>query len=568
MNRAPGFFNMRWSKSFMPTLKEKPKNTESPSHALSIKAGLVRPLTAGVYSYLPLCWKVLLRIIDIVRDEMENIGAQELLLPVLSPSSLWQETGRWEEYGGDMFKLKDRKKRDYSLSPTHEEIISEITRKEIRSYRDLPQIWYQIQLKFRDELRPRAGVLRARQFIMKDSYSLDVDEQGLENSYQLHRQAYTNIFRRCGLDTIIVRASSGIMGGSLSEEFMVFTPYGEDSIIVCNNCEYRANAAVATAMPDTKNFPDESLEKVYTPVEGTVESISRFLGISKKRILKSLLYMRGEEPIFVLVDGEHEVSNEKLKIVAQLRTATEEEIKRELGASAGYVGPVGKKIRVLADVSLEGKRGLITGANKDLYHFRGINIERDIDVDEYLDLRVVKDGDKCPICGEELSQERTIELGHIFKLGTRYSNAMGVTFFDRSGKQFPVVMGSYGIGIERIMAAVIETHNDKHGIIWPKELAPYLVLILPLNIQNKNVVSAAEKVYVELVDKEISVLIDDRDESPGVKFKDGDLIGIPIKVIIGERSLKRGEIEIEERSKKEIIKAKKDRVVEEILRLC
>jgi len=529
---------------------------------------LIRPLAAGVYAYLPLCWRVLLRIIDIVRDEMENIGAQELFLPVLSPSSLWQETGRWEEYGDDMFRLKDRKKRDYSLSPTHEEIISEITRKEIRSYRDLPQIWYQIQLKFRDELRPRAGVLRTRQFIMKDSYSLDADEQGFQRSYQLHRKAYTNIFKRCGLDTIIVEASGGIMGGSLSEEFMVLTPYGEDSIIVCNNCAYRANAAIATAMPDAANFSDDSLEEIYTPVEGSADSISKFLGISKKRILKSLLYMREEEPIFVLVDGEHEVSNEKLKRIAHLRTATEKEIETELGAPAGYVGPVGKKICVLADISLKGKKGLVTGANKGMYHFRGVNIERDINVDEYLDLRAVKNGDKCPICGGKLSEKKAIELGHIFKLGTKYSDAMGVMFLERSGNQLPVVMGSYGIGVERLMAAVIETHNDKYGIIWPKEIAPYLVLILPLNMQNKNIVSIAEKIYSELMEKGVAVLIDDRDESPGVKFKDGDLIGIPIKVIMGEKGLERGEIEIEERDKKEAIRVKKEKVVEEILKLC
>ncbi len=419
---------MRWTKTYIPTFKENPKGCEVKSHILSIRAGLMSPLFSGVNIYLPLGWKILLKIVSIIREEMERIGAQELLLPSLSPSSLWEETGRWKEYGKDMFKFKDRKGGDMCLAPTHEEIITEIARNGIKSYRDLPQIWFQIQTKFRDEPRPRGGMLRAREFIMKDSYSLDTDEKSFEKSYSLHRTAYQNIFKRCSLDFVIVTASSGLMGGSLSEEFMVFSKTGEDAIVICENCGYKANRDIA--------------------VSNTNDS-----------------------------------------------------------------------------------------------------------------------ADRCPKCGEKLKIKNAIEIGHIFRLGEKYSRAMGAFFLNTNGDREPIIMGSYGIGVERIMACVIETKSDNNGIIWPPSIAPYKFLIIPLNVRNTETRKLSEKIYKEILAQKYEVLIDDRDETPGTKFKDADLIGIPFQIVIGEKGLDKGVVELVKRDGKKKWEIDKERAVSEILQI-
>ncbi len=557
---------MRWSKSFIPTLRETPKVAKSISHALSIKAGLVRPLVSGIYSYLPLGWRVISKIIDTIREEMNCIEAQELFLPALTPRSLWQETGRWEEYGQEMFKLKDRKNRDMCLAPTHEEIITKIASDEIISYKHLPQIWYQIQIKFRDELRPRSGLERLRQFIMKDSYSFDADENGFKKSYKLHRDAYINIFKRCGLDFVIVAASSGLMGGSLSEEFMVISENGEDKIVICEKCGYKANLQIADSENKLPNFKDEPLSEIHTPVEGTVEEVSKFLKMPKSKFMKSLLYIMEEKPIFLLLDGEHELSDEKIQKIGNTRVATPDEIKEITGVEPGYVGPIGLNVEVIADKVLKGKKGLITGANKTFYHLKGVNLERDVKVKKYLDIRLVKEGDRCIKCKEPLFFKNAIEIAHIFNLGTKYSEAMDAFFIDKKGKRKPIIMGSYGIGPERIMTSIIETYHDKNGIIWPLEVAPYKVLILSLNISVREVQETAELIYKNLKLK-TEVLIDDRLESAGVKFKDADLIGIPLQIIVGERELKKGNAEIKFRGKEQRKKIKKEKVVEEIIKI-
>ncbi len=559
---------MKWSKALIPTLKEKPKNVENVSHSLSIRAGLVRPLVSGVYSYLPFGWKVLSNIINIIKEEMNKIGGQELFLPALTPSEFWKETGRWDEYGKEMFKLKDRKNRDMCLAPTHEEVITEIARKEITSYKDLPQIWYQIQTKFRDEIRPRGGLFRLRQFIMKDSYSFDTDDEMFKSNYALHREAYSNIFKRCGLDFIIVKASSGLMGGSLSEEFMTFSEDGEDTVVVCEKCGYKANHEVAVSRNNGVNFSDEPLEKIHTPIEGSIEKVSGFLKVPKTKLMKSLLYLIDEEPIFLLLDGEHELSDEKLGNLGNARAATPDEIKTIVGASSGYISPIGlkTKIRTFADTALGSKKGLITGANEDMYHFKGVNIERDLKVDKYVDLKLVNDGDKCESCGASLNIKHSIEIGHIFNLGVKYSTLMKAFFLDNTGEKKPIVMGSYGTSPERIMMSVIETHQDKDGIIWPSEIAPYKVLVIPLNIEKPEVKNTAETIWSALREK-TEVLMDDRDESVGVKFKDASLIGIPLQIIVGERSLKNGNVEIKSRDGAISKNVKKEEVVEEALKL-
>ncbi len=563
---------MKWSKKLIHTLKEQPKNVENISHSLSIRAGLVRPLISGVYSYLPLGWRVISNIITIIKKEMNRIGGQELFLPALTPSELWEETGRWEEYGKEMFKLKDRRNRDMCLAPTHEEIMTEIARKEITSYKNLPQIWYQIQTKFRDEIRPRGGLFRLRQFIMKDSYSFDINDEMFKKSYDLHREAYNNIFKRCGLDFITVKASSGLMGGSLSEEFMVFSESGEDVVVVCEKCGYKANREVAKAGESSKfkvqSSKDEPLTKVYTPVKGSVEEVSKFLKVPKTKLMKSLLYIIDEEPVFLLLDGEHELSDEKIRKLGTARAATPDEIKTIAGASPGYIGPIGLKTKVkkFADTFLKSQRGLITGANEDMYHLKGVNLERDLKIDEYVDLMLVNDGDKCENCGDSLKVKRTIEIGHIFNLGTKYSSSMGAFFLNKNGERRPIVMGSYGTSPERIMMSIIETHHDEDGIIWPLEIAPYKVLIIPLNIENPEIKDTAETIWSDLNEK-TETLIDDRNESVGVKFKDALLIGIPLQIIIGERSLKTGKVEIKSRDGKFSKVVKKEDASKEVIKI-
>jgi len=558
---------MRWSEAFIPTLKENPSSAETPSHSLLLRGGFIRPLASGVYSYLPLGWRVLKRIEAIIREEMDRIGAQELSLPIVGSREVWEESGRWVEWGDVLFRLKDRRGRELCLNPTHEEIVTDLIRQEIRSYRDLPQIWYQIQLKFRDEPRPRGGVLRVREFMMKDSYSMDMDEAGLGRSYELHREAYSRVFKRCGLNFFMVSASSGVMGGGGSEEFMAPAPFGEDIAVLCQACRYAANLEVAQSSAARVDFPPEPLKKVHTPVAGTVEAISGFLGCPKGRLMKSLLYISGGEPIFLLVRGDHELSEPKLLLHfgPSIRSARPEEIEELIGAKAGYVGPVGVKgVRVYADEALRGAVGLVTGANENDYHHTGVSLDRDVEVSGFRDLRQAMEGDRCGRCGGELGIFKTIELGHIFKLGTRYSETMGATFLDGDGKKRPVIMGSYGIGLERIMAAAIEQNHDGNGISWPQSIAPYDLLVLPVNMGHAQSAEMGERLYRDLSGKGYEVLLDDRDMSAGVKFKDGDLIGIPVRVTVGERSLSEGKVEIAVRRTGGVFKLPPDGVLEKV----
>jgi len=538
---------MKWSKAFIPTLKEDPKEAESASHKLLLRGGFVKQHQSGVYIFLPLGWKIMLKIINIVREEMNGIGAQEMLLPSLTASELWEESGRWESFGSDMFRLKDRKDKDMALAPTHEEIMADIARNSIRSYRDLPQIWYQIQTKFRDEPRPRSGILRVREFIMKDSYSFDTSWEGLDESYEKHREAYIRIFKRSGLKFRVVRASSGLMGGSASEEFMVPSSAGEDILAVCDSCGYAANLEVAKGIPDPiPKSPFKKREKVHTPNVKSVEEVSAFLGVSPSLIVKSLVYMAGDDPYLVLIRGDHDVNEAKLSSVfgGEVRLAEPGEVMDLFGVQVGFVGPIGIKARgIIADTALKGGRGMVVGANEEDHHIVGVNLEEDIKISRFEDIRSVKEGDKCENCGSPLRVEKAIEVGHIFKLGTRYSESMGVYFTAQDGSRKPVIMGSYGIGIGRIMAAACEIYHDEKGISWPINIAPYEVVLL--EIDHRKTGDKAGKLYEDLLKRGIDVIWDDRDAGAGFKFKDAELIGIPLIAVISERKLKEGKLEIQ-----------------------
>ncbi len=537
---------MRLSNFLMPTQKEKPKGAVIKSHILLVRAGYIKLLASGVYNYLPLGWRSLRKIENIIREEMDRIGGQEVMLSILNPAEVWQETGRWESFGSEMFRLKDRKEHDMCLAPTHEEIITHIARDAIKSYKDLPQIWYQIQWKFRDEPRPRSGVLRVRQFIMKDSYSLDKDEKGLDLSYEKHREAYKRIFKRCGLNTFIVGASSGLMGGSGSEEFMAPSDAGEDLVIKCKSCKYAANVEVAQFETDKYVFEDGNIEEVHTPVKGDVETVANYLNASPRQFIKSLLYIVDSKPVFVIVPGDRMVIEDKMVKVFgdKFRPATDEEIKEITSAPAGYISPYKLDVDVYMDIRLKGAYGLITGANKKDYHIKNVNPERDFNIKEVHDFVGAKTGDKCPLCGGELEELKCIEVGHIFKLGTRYSNSMNAKYSDENGERKVIVMGSYGIGVERIMATAVEQNGDDKGIVMPITIAPFEVLLLNLDTKDKEVTDIAEKIYKELKNRNIEVLFDDRDVSPGFKFKDADLIGIPFRVNVGKKSLDNGGVEL------------------------
>ena len=539
---------MRFSKAFVPTLKETPADADARSHRLMLRAGMIRLHIAGVYSYLPLGWRVLRKISDIIHEEMDRIEGQEFLLPILSRMDLWGATGRAEEYGDDMFRLVDRRRGELCLAPTHEEIFTEIAAREIRSYRDLPQMWYQIQTKFRDEPRPRSGVLRGRQFLMKDAYSFDVDDAGLDRSYRHQRDAYHRIFERCGLDVLTVEASSGIMGGSESEEFMVPSPVGEARIVLCEKCGYASNTEVATSKVRRFSRPDrEMMEKVYTPGTRTIDQVSAFLDVPPPQLMKSLLLIGPEGPVMALIRGDHEADEQKLEAAfgGITRPATAEEILRITGAPVGFIGPVGLSgIPIVSDDAMKGEQDLITGANEEDHHLRGVEPERDFRVDRYADLRTVSAGEECPRCDGTLDVADAIEVGHIFKLGTKYSKALGAVFLDAQGQERPIVMGSYGVGLERIMASVIEQHADKDGIVWPISIAPYHVHIVPTNSSDPQVRAVSEEFYKELKAQGNEVLLDDREERAGTKFKDADLIGVPIRMTVGERGLREGKVEI------------------------
>jgi len=564
---------MRWTQLFIPTLRENPVSAEAVSHRLLLRAGYVRQLTAGVYSYLPLAHRTLLKITKIVRDGMNEIGAQEFLLPALNPAELWKESGRWEIMGENMFRLKDRKGSDLCLGMTHEEVFTAIARDEIRSYKQLPQIWYQIQTKFRDEARPKSGILRVREFIMKDSYSFDTTQEGLDHSFELHRQAYCNIYNRCGLKFIMVEASSGAMGGSQSTEFMVYSDAGEDWIATCSNCDYAANTEKATSR--LPKIPDEQgpgpPEEFPTPGVRTIEDLAKFKdGAAADRQIKTLVYIADGSPVLALMRGDHALNETKLSSAAgaaEVRPAHPEEIRELLGALPGSLGAVGlKNVRVYVDDALKGRTNMVTGANRDDFHLRGVSVERDIPVTSFVDLRTVVSGEGCPNCNGTLRVDRAIEIGHIFKLGTRYSESLGARVLNAEGKEVPIIMGSYGIGLGRILAAAVELFNDDDGICWPVSIAPFQIIVTPANINDQNQRETAQQFYEQLKSEGFDVLLDDREERPGVKFKDADLIGIPYRITVGNK-LKQGNVELFSRRDKQTKEIPVDSVLQEIRNL-
>src|SRR5499433_2309357 len=546
---------MRWSRFFIPTLREDPADAEVISHKLLLRAGLIRQLSAGIYSLLPLGQRVALKVMQILREEMNAIGGQEFYLPALHPAELWQESGRWQAIDDIMFRLKDRKGTDLCLGMTHEEVFTSIARNEIRSYKQLPQVWYQIQIKFRDEPRPKSGLMRLRTFIMKDAYTFDVDWEGLDRSFGDQREAYKKIFTRCGLQFAIVEASSGSMGGSESNEFVARTDAGEDFIASCANCGYAANLEKATSrLPQIEdNSGPAAPEEFPTPGVRTIEDLTTFPGgAPADRQIKSLVYFAtidGElRPVLGLLRGDHQLHEVKfadaLRATA-VRPAHPEEIRELLGASAGSLGGVRAKeiarkanqnLFIVADVGLKGRRNMTTGANNDDHHIRGVDIERDIQVDQWADFRTVTSGEACPRCDAgTLEVYKAMEIGHIFKLGTKYSESMGATVLTADGKQVPIVMGSYGIGVERIITAAIEQNHDDDGIIWPKSISPFDVIVTVTNMKDEKLRDAGEKLYHDLLGVGLGVLLDDRDERAGVKFKDADLIGIPFRITIGKK---------------------------------
>ena len=539
---------MKVSQYFVPTRKEIPKEAETLNHQMMLRAGLIRQHIAGVYTILPMGWRIMKNIMKIIREEMDRIGCQEFYLPVLSSSELWSQSGRWDQYGDDMFRLKDRKGRELCLAPTHEEVFTEIASHEIRSYRDMPQMWYQIQTKFRDEVRPRSGLLRIRQFFMKDAYSFDTDVKSLDRNYQLQREAYIRIFERSGLDAMIVKASSGAMGGRDCEEFMVLSESGDDEIVHCTWCGYASNQEVAESKVEKVDGTVSDLKKVHTPDKKTIEDVSAFLDIQPSRLVKSMVYIveKDNVPVFILVRGDHQVDEKKVEAeLGEFRAAEPHEINKLTGADPGYVSPVGiRDVRIIADTVLEGTTDLVAGANENDYHLTGVDMERDIHTDRFVPFREIQAGEPCVQCDAPLSVSRAIEVGHIFKLGTRYSEALNANYLDENGDSFPIVMGSYGIGVERIMASAIERYFDGESMVWPRELAPFMVEVLPLNVTIEQVSNVAGDLYKELTDRGVSVLLDDRDDRAGVKFKDADLFGAPILVVIGERGLKEGQVEV------------------------
>jgi prolyl-tRNA synthetase len=559
---------MRVSQYFIPTRKEDPKEAEIPSHKMMLRAGLIRQNLAGVYSLLPMGFKVIRNVMRVIREEMEAIGSQEFHLPALSGADLWEKSGRWDTFGDDMFRLRDRKGRELCLSPTHEEVFAEIAAAELHSYRDVPQMWYQIQPKFRDEVRPRSGLLRVRQFFMKDAYSFDISSEGLDNSYALQRAAYLKIFERCGLEVAVVAASSGAMGGRDCEEFMVLSDSGDDEIVHCPSCGYAANQEVAASAVASVSTEPGEIEKVHTPDARTIKDVSGFLNVEPARLVKSLVYALAEGYAFVLVRGDHQVDAGKLEVaLGECRPAEPDEIWKLTGAKVGFVSPYGiAGVTVIADPELEGMSGMIAGANENDHHLTGVNVGRDLHVDRFVPLRAVSAGEPCIKCGEPLTVARGIEVGHIFKLGTRYSEAFGANLLDENGDEKPVIMGSYGIGVERIMASAIERYFDGNSMVWPREIAPFLVEVLPLNVNSEPVAAAADELYGALCDAGISALMDDRDDRAGVKFKDSDLFGAPIVVVIGDRGLREGAMEVRIRDRDESLSVAPDALVETVMK--
>ncbi len=542
---------MRYSQLFLPTLKESPAEAEVVSHKLMIRAGMIRKVASGLYTYLPLGLRSIRKVERIVREEMNRAGAQELLMPMVQPAELWQESGRWKLYGKELLRFKDRHGRDCCLGPTHEEVICDLVRREVRSYRDLPLNLYQIQAKFRDEIRPRFGLMRGREFIMKDAYSFDVDEEALDRTYSSMYQAYCRIFERCGLDFRPVEADTGSIGGHASHEFMVMADTGEDAIACCTACDYAANvelAPVVTEYPRKEGEPG-TMKEVATPGRRTVEEVTGFMGIGPDRLVKTLIFLADRRPVAAMVRGDHELNEVKLKNLLgceELVMADEETVKRVTGAPVGFAGPVGLEdgVELVADRAVEAMTNIVCGANKAETHLSGVMFGRDCPVPRYADIRVITEEDPCPRCGAAISIRRGIEVGHIFKLGTKYSEALGVTFLDDNGRERPAIMGCYGIGIGRTVAAAIEQNHDEKGIIFPRPIAPFDVIITVVNAKDGELVSAAESLEKELEGEGFEVLLDDRDERAGVKFKDAELIGIPVRVTVGKRLKSEGRVEV------------------------
>jgi prolyl-tRNA synthetase len=549
---------MLWSKLFIPTLREDPAEAEVASHRLLLRAGYVRQLSAGIYNYLFLAQRSLLKIQQIVREEMDAIGAQEMLLPGLNPAEIWQESGRWDVMGDNMFRLKDRFGRDLCLGMTHEEVMTVIARGELRSYKQLPQIWYQIQTKFRDEPRPKSGLLRVRQFLMKDSYSFDIDQSGLDAAYEKHYRAYCRIFERCGIEYTVVEAHSGAMGGSQSHEFMVVSDAGEDLIAICRGCGYSANLekAVATPAPSPAD-PEGDLtpEPFHTPGRKTIAEVAEFTGLPPAAQMKSLVLVADAKPVLVLLRGDHQLSETKFAAISgdpEFRPAHPAEIREWFGAEAGSLGPVGiSNMPVLADHALAGRRNMIAGANRDDYHLRNVTPGEDFHA-EIHDLRQVAAGDACSRCGEPLEVRKTVEIGHIFKLGYKYSDSMGLRVLNADGREITPIMGSYGIGIERILSAAIELYHDRDGMILPPAIAPFQIVITPANISDEAQTGAARAIYEDCRALGLDALMDDRDERPGVKFKDADLIGVPFRVVVGKK-LASGMVELVDRKTRQSV---------------
>ena len=544
---------MRMSNLLMPTLREVPAEAEIASHRLMLRAGLIRKLAAGIYSYLPLGLRTLKKVENIVREEMDKAGAQELLMSALLPAEAYQASGRWDVFGPSMFKLKDRGDRDFCLGPTHEELFTQCVIDNVKSYKEYPMTLYQIQTKYRDEGRPRFGVIRSREFVMKDAYSFDLDQKGLDESYQKMYDAYNRIFTRLGLDFTVVDADSGAMGGSGSQEFMVKSPVGEDGIAYCDDCGYAANYEKCECIPQevSQIEGDLPLEKIETPDAHTIDELVESLGMQAHNFAKTIIYKADDKYIAALVRGDRDVNEVKLKNLVGCRDdleLAEPAVVRDItNAQVGFAGPINLGIPVYADKEVELMKNFVVGANETDMHYKNVNMGRDFTPDVVADIRVVVTGDKCPKCGGTIKSEQGIEVGHIFKLGTKYSDALGLKYLDESGKQQTVIMGCYGIGVTRCVAAAVEQLHDDNGIIWPVSIAPYQAIVVPANYKDEEQVKAAEKLYNELTEAGIETIIDDRAERAGVKFKDADLIGIPVRVVVGKK-LSEGIVEYKERA--------------------
>jgi prolyl-tRNA synthetase len=559
---------MRLSQTLVPTLKEAPAEAEVPSHIFMVRGGYMRKVAAGIYSFLPLGWKVVQKVSRIIREEMNRTGASEVFLPAVIPAELWQESGRWDQYGAQLLRLKDRKGGDFVVGPTHEEVICALVRGDVRSWRQLPLNLYQIQTKFRDELRPRAGLMRGREFIMKDAYSFHVDEKDAKREYQNMYAAYQRIFTRCGLAFRAVEADTGNIGGSLSHEFQVLAETGEDALVACDTCDYAANVEQAASRPAAKPAAasgTEAMVRISTPGQHTIAEVSAFLKVPPTRLVKTLIYLADGAPVAVLVRGDHEVNEIKVKKAIgaiDLLLANDAAVREVTGAPVGFAGPVGLKIPVYCDLEVCAMTDFVVGANQADAHVVGVNLERDFTPTACGDYRLAAPGDACPRCdGGHFKGYRGIEVGHVFFLGRKYSQPMGVTFLDVDGVEKPAEMGCYGIGVTRIVAAAIEQNHDKDGIVWPLPLAPYEVAVLELQQDDDKLIATANKIYEGLQKAGIDTLYDDRDERPGVKFKDADLIGVPYRIAVGKKGLAEGVVELKLRKSPEVRKVKIDEVV-------